>query len=1167
LALASELGAAPAVAETASARPSFDVLDDVVRLRDTSGVLAVRVPGVDEAIAVACHIERRAQAIARPIVRASVFGVESGWRDAATRLGVDRAAHDPVEVAREVALRAAAERALVVVPLCSASPWDDAVSEAVGEIGADALYVVIATPNVTLRVPAASWFEVCSELDDAALDRWWEAVASAERRAQAGRLSALEQWVDRVARPGALRPRAPELDESEQRWLERLCLAERAWPAAAVDALGDTCSLDALVRAGWVEMRDGLVAPSSPRSPSDSGAAELRHVASALEHTFADDAWALARRAELLAAAGDECEAEQAMHRAFELGADALSRAELWRRWDSAIEKLGDGTRARLAGAELALSLGDVDVALAWAERASAGASSARAALVLGRAALARGDLVSAEAALERARAAAVDDEARFEVAVELGEVRYAAGDLEAAEALGREVAEGAGSPRVRLGGRNLIGKLMLARSEWTAADRHFAADACEAAFAAETVCELRARVNRAVALLSGGSAEEARPMLLEVLERAEERGELRAVGFALSNLSVLAIDRHEYGRALELSERAIGVSRRIGDRLWFAREVTNLVELRLRLGLIDQAEQALRFGRQALGPGAPASRLAELALAAARVHLEKGRTLEAEREVRAAMRTAGRASDGDKLGECHRLAARVALENGLVARAEAELERARELASSPFARAEISVVEALVERSAGRPASEAVASAVAQARESGDEELAREAHVLGAEVALAAGDERGALSHVVAAVALRDEVARSIGPKLQEAYLARRDLLSLSRLERLTSSAPPDEAPELEPVSQRRSARRGYVGRHPAVRALLVSAERVARTDATVLIHGESGTGKELIAEAIHAGSRRSSGPLVKVNCAALVESLLMSELFGHEKGAFTGAGARKRGRFERAHGGTLFLDEIGDISPRTQVALLRVLEESTIERVGGTAPIPVDVRIVCATHRDLPKLIEQGQFRQDLFYRLGGMTLEVPALRERLADLPLLCDAILARIAEERGEQVKSVTDDGIELLARHRWPGNVRELENALRAASLFAAGDRISASDLGEHVETLRKLPAEAAQGPRLDSTLPSLPPPPNAPSFNAEEPEVLVGAAYREIRDMGLSLSDVKRRIERDCIERALQETNGNITRAASLLGMKRPRLSQLVKQYALLSNPEEEDPS
>ena len=1170
--------AGAAVADAGSLRPSFDVLDDIVRLAETTGLIAVRVPHADEAFAVAGHVERRARAIQRVVVRAAHANVESGFRDAAVRLGIEGVPHDPVEAARVIISRASARRAVLIIPVLGTCAWDEAVCEAIAQSATEALIVLVVPHPVPLGALGASWFEVDAKLDEAGLSRWWDAVSLAQRLERDSDLVALEGWVHaaRVAVPAGRGSAALDADSSEL--LERLRLARRAWPVRALASLGDESGLAGLRAADLVEVRDGfVVARATEAQPHSVSAESCCLIAEALGQVFPDDPWAFARAAELLAGAGDQPAAERAMQQSFRLAADASSRTGLWRRWADLVEELpaGERTVARIRGAELALSLGDVDVALEWAERATAGERTGRAAFVLGRASLARGDLVSAEAALVRARDQASEDAARFEAIIELGEVAYAAGELERAEQLARDVVERTEFPHARLGARNLLGKLLLARSEWDEADAHFAADACEAAFADEHMCELRARVNRAIALLSRGSPDEARPMLTDVLEDAERRGEMRAVGFAISNLAVLAIERHDYGRALELSERAIVVRRRMGDRLGFARDVTNLVELRLRLGLVDEALQALRFGRQALGPGAPASRLAEVALAQARAHLARGRTLDAERELRSAMRTAAQASHGDKLGECHRLAARVALEDGVVARAEAEIERAGQLANAPYATAEVAVLRALVARAAGRPSGELAEAAVLAARETGDEELAREAHVLAAEALLTEGDDDAAASHVVAAVALREEVCHTLGPELREAYLLRRDLARLARLERLAHrehSADEDVASRLPAGKRPRtksSAEPRFVGRHPAVRALLASVERVGRTGATVLVHGESGTGKELIAEGIHAASERASGPLVKVNCAALVESLLLSELFGHEKGAFTGAGARKRGRFERADGGTLFLDEIGDISARTQVALLRVLEERNIERVGGTQPIHVDVRIICATNRDLREMVERGEFREDLYYRLSGITLDVPPLRERVADLPLLCEDILGRIARERGEAPKSLAQEALDLLGRHRWPGNVRELENALRAASLFSDGEVIQLNDAAEHVEALRNLAQEPVPVlSRKESKLGTLPPPAPGMALPEEMPPLpeaeVAGAAYREIREAGVTLSGLKRQIERDCITRALNETGGNITRAAGVLGMKRPRLSQLVKQYGLLSSGEEE---
>ncbi|MCS6901773.1 MAG: sigma-54 dependent transcriptional regulator, partial [Myxococcales bacterium] len=420
--------------------------------------------------------------------------------------------------------------------------------------------------------------------------------------------------------------------------------------------------------------------------------------------------------------------------------------------------------------------------------------------------------------------------------------------------------------------------------------------------------------------------------------------------------------------------------------------------------------------------------------------------------------------------------------------------------------------------------------------------------------------------AHLQQAIALRDHVLAGLPAPLRRAFLQRRDLAALALLEREWTSSPPSpggDAPRSAPKA--RSSRRLLTGEDPAIRSLLEGIRKVARTDATVLILGESGTGKELVAEAIHEASSRQGAPLVRVNCGALVESLLLSELFGHEKGAFTGAVARKRGRFEMAEGGTLFLDEIGDISPATQVALLRVLQERTFERVGGTTPIRANVRILCATHRDLRVMVERGEFRQDLYFRLSGIVLHVPPLRARMGDLPLLVRHLLLRIADERGEAPKGISPEALALLARHRWPGNVRELENALRAASLFAEGNNIEVSDLTEHVEALRLLgsrgeAAPVSLGPR---SWPAVTPAVDtleeeASNFSAAAaPTDATETIYAELKAGKFGLFELKRQLERDCIARALADTRGNITRAAAILGMKRPRLSQLVKQYGL----------
>jgi transcriptional regulator with GAF, ATPase, and Fis domain/tetratricopeptide (TPR) repeat protein len=848
-----------------------------------------------------------------------------------------------------------------------------------------------------------------------------------------------------------------------------------------------------------------------------------------------------------------------------------------------------------LRAADRALAAGEPDEAVRCLQGAGAAPDDGRALLLKGRAAAVLGDIVAARVALERARAIATSatitaerGEIAAEAAIELAEVAYSAGEVEDAR---RWAATGiAGSERAvtRLKGRNVLGKLLLAESKWAEADRHFAEDGLSAAEHGDATGELRARLNRGIALLSRGHTDDARALFTAVLADGERRNEARACAYALSNLGHLAAQRHEYGASLDYWERAIKLNYALRDRLSTARILVNLAGIRYLLGLFDQAEHALAFGRRVLGAASAASRAPRLDLVSAHVALARGRTLEARRDVDAAVAKA--ANEKDLLGDAHRLAARIALEDGDLARARLALARARELATTEAALGEIALLQALYERAAGNESLEPAKEALTLARGAGEESFLREAHVLLAELNRANGDVDAARTHAAQAVQLRDTVVARIPVELRHAYLAKPEIVHLEKLVAELESAPSTpSAPDLDACANpTRSARalptapsapRTIVGDDPAVRGLLVAIRKVARSTSTVLIRGESGTGKELVAEAIHRASERSAGPLVRVNCAALVETLLLSELFGHEKGSFTGALARRRGRFEMADGGTLFLDEIGDISARTQVALLRVLQDKTFERVGGTSAIHADVRVVCATHRDLRAMVERGEFREDLYYRLRGITLEVPALRARLGDLPSISEHLLERIAAERGEERKSLGPDALDLLVRHRWPGNVRELENALRVASLFAESRVVRAADLTENVDDLRCLapgsrptltspamPADAALAgtvgqPESDATLCGMDAADSDPGeSDAPLPQIEANAtsvAYAQVRQGTVSLADMKRQIERDCIARALAETKGNITRAAALLGMKRPRLSQLVKQYGL----------
>jgi DNA-binding NtrC family response regulator len=296
---------------------------------------------------------------------------------------------------------------------------------------------------------------------------------------------------------------------------------------------------------------------------------------------------------------------------------------------------------------------------------------------------------------------------------------------------------------------------------------------------------------------------------------------------------------------------------------------------------------------------------------------------------------------------------------------------------------------------------------------------------------------------------------------------------------------------------------------------------ERVVESDVTVCIYGESGTGKELVARAIHTGGPRQLGPFVAINCAAIPASLQESELFGHERGAFTGATQLHRGRFEQAHGGTLFLDEIGEMNSATQASLLRTLQERTIRRVGGSEEIPIDVRIVCATHRDLRAEVAARRFREDLYFRLVVYPIRVPALRERRDDIPLLVGHFLRELRGDVGREVSRINPETLDALARYPWPGNVRELMNVVHRSMLACRGDQIEIADLPSDV---RKYASRATPDPKNGVA---------AQRAQATETE-------EEIITL--------RELERQAIARALRRTRGNVGQAARLLGIGRATL-------------------
>jgi two-component system response regulator HydG len=303
-------------------------------------------------------------------------------------------------------------------------------------------------------------------------------------------------------------------------------------------------------------------------------------------------------------------------------------------------------------------------------------------------------------------------------------------------------------------------------------------------------------------------------------------------------------------------------------------------------------------------------------------------------------------------------------------------------------------------------------------------------------------------------------------------------------------------------------------LGDAPAFRAILETLRQVAPTSATVLLTGESGTGKELAARLVHDLSARRGGPFVPIHCAAIPESLLESELFGHERGAFTGASARKEGRFERAHEGTLFLDEVGEMSPAIQVKLLRFLQDGILERVGGTEPLRVDVRVVAATNKDLAAEVKAGRFREDLFYRLDVVSVRLPPLRERREDVPLLAMAFLRRLAEQNGKRITGLSPGALAALERYAWPGNVRELMHGIERAVILTRGEEIDVADLPE---AIRAATGGAGGGGGA----------PGAPG-----PAALVVP-------LGTPLEEIERLV----IRKTLEQTRGDKTLAAQILGI------------------------
>jgi transcriptional regulator with GAF, ATPase, and Fis domain/tetratricopeptide (TPR) repeat protein len=750
------------------------------------------------------------------------------------------------------------------------------------------------------------------------------------------------------------------------------------------------------------------------------------------------------------------------------------------------------------------------------------------------------------------------DASARSAATVHLAELKLLRGAANEAVALGEGLLPSLEAvPEQAIALRNVVGKAYLVRGDLAKAEAAFARNFEQATEAQLPQLAALARLNQGVAAHKQGDRERAIS-----LYQAGSAGHRPAQAQSLANLGSIYAESGDFELALDHLSRALQAFSRFSGAREVSQVASNLARLCHFLGDLDRAielsEHALSRARELGEPYLKAGALLNLgaALADRREPHEAQRLLEEARVGFEAVGNEGFAALAAALK------ARAHLSAGERAQASAELARRvvdKGAAAMPAAAVEVELVKAELclglgdLLGAGRSAARARDALLSKP----DLEGPYRVYFLMSRLRLAAGDVAGAQAETGRAARLLDELTARV-PAAR-----RTQFLSVPRRAQVLSAVEPElRLPKLAAAPVRERGPHGLVGRSAALARITRQIEPISRSNATVLVRGESGTGKELLAEAIHNLSPRKGMPFIKVNCAAFVEELLLSELFGHEKGSFTGAVRERKGRFELADGGSLFLDEIGDISPKCQVALLRALQEREFERVGGVKTVKVDVRVICATNRDLEALITQGRFRQDLYYRLKGVMLELPSLRERPEDLPELAAHFLTRIGRERGEPAKQLSQDALEMLGRHTWPGNVRELENVLASAAIFADGSVVTSEDFA-HVAELAALSGAAAAPVRAAALAPVaarveapsraptaldqvLPPAPSAPS--AAGP-----LDYYELaRQRGLSLKDLRHEVEVQCIRKALEEASGNISEAARLLKMKRSRLSQIV---------------
>jgi transcriptional regulator with GAF, ATPase, and Fis domain/energy-coupling factor transporter ATP-binding protein EcfA2 len=821
------------------------------------------------------------------------------------------------------------------------------------------------------------------------------------------------------------------------------------------------------------------------------------------------------------------------------------------------------------------------------------------------------GEYEAALQALDEARSHTPDGALveRAKVEATASEAHYQHGQREDAEHAGREglellaAAEGAAPGRVKIELLNMLGKIALAEEDYRRATQFFEQTLKNAQEYALPDREARALINLALTRIREGDLASSEETLETAIQTARDAGDLVGLAFGYLNLGTVLHQRGELGRAIDCYRECKSLFRRLGNRTQLARTLCNFGNIYLLCGDLERAKahvhEALRLAKQS-GVDRVAA-LGSMILGA--IELEEGHRVEGERRIREALNLL-RLGQSERGLEAHLELAEALIRFGEHDQARAildEVESGRSEATPAAVSGRIDLVRgqlALAER--GSDAEARFEAARAQFEALGRPLMIRDAELGLAQVKLLEGQRSMTRQHLVAAEHIQERIARALPDDVRKHFDQARPQQVLGEIiAQLEGRAPAPDAVTLdlstggasevvEAAARKPEWKRRYgsiIGNSPKILKTFHILDRVADSDGTVLIFGESGTGKELVAEAIHRNSPRSKGPFVKLNCAALVETLLLSELFGHERGSFTGAHQRKIGRFEMAAGGTLFLDEIGDISPKTQVALLRVLQEREFERVGGGRPIKVDARIIFATNRNLPQMVRDGTFREDLYYRIRGIQVDLPPLRERTDDIPALAQHFLAQYGAESATVEKRFSPGAAELLRTYGWPGNIRELENIVRSVALFAEGHTITERDFDEYSELFQDglgpvTTSVASEAPTIDMgsrpQAPAVPTDSVPPSGSAGPPQGVASVPMRgsngdgkpdellnseqaiesellaQVFNRGVPLPELKKMIQLQAITRALRMTDGNITRAAEMLGMRRPRLSQII---------------